>query len=405
MTEFAASGGVDTGAGVLNPGNTHEIAALTRFSIEDLIARLTRMGASDLHLKVGTPPVIRVHGELGHLEGCEPLEREDVVGLLYQMIQEPVRLERLHRTGAVDFAFESPGQGVRMRVNAFQERGVFAIACRPIPEFIEQFDALNLPGVLEEIANEERGLVLVTGTTGSGKSTTLAAMIDWINVRKRKHIVTIEDPIEFVHTDKRSALAQREVGRDTPSFHEALRYVLRQDPDVILIGEMRDEETVRAALTAAQTGHLVLSTLHTLDAPETINRIIDFFEPHIQSQVRSMLAGTLRAIISQRLVPTADGSGRVPACEVLRDSARVQTMLLDPEELLNLHDAIAEGSYYGMQSFDQALLQFVQEGKVSLEDALPLSSRPHDFRLLLDSGGQRPGSLANVDYFERNQQN
>jgi twitching motility protein PilT len=282
---------------------------------------------------------------------------------------------------------------------------VFAIACRPIPEFIEQFEALSLPGVLEDIANEERGLVLVTGTTGSGKSTTLAAMIDWINERKARHIVTIEDPIEFVHADKRSVLAQREVGRDTPSFHEALRYVLRQDPDVILVGEMRDEETVRAALTAAQTGHLVLSTLHTLDAPETINRIIDFFEPHMQSQVRAMLAGTLRAIISQRLVPTADGSGRVPACEVLRDSARVQTMLLDPEELLNLHDAIAEGSYYGMQSFDQALLEFVQEGKVSLEDALPLSSRPHDFRLLLESGGERSGSLANVDYFEPDQQN
>jgi twitching motility protein PilT len=398
-------GTLDEGVGAPSPSETYEIARMTRFSIQDLVARLRRMGASDLHLKVGSPPIVRVHGELGHLEGCDRLERDDVVGLLYQMVDEPVRIERLHRTGAVDFAFESPEQGVRMRVNAFRERGVFAIACRPIPEFIEQFDALNLPGVLRDIADEERGLVLVTGTTGSGKSTTLAAMIDWINERKSKHIVTIEDPIEFVHTDKRSTLAQREVGRDTPSFHEALRYVLRQDPDVILIGEMRDEETVRAALTAAQTGHLVLSTLHTLDAPETINRVIDFFEPHMQSQVRSMLAGTLRAIISQRLVPTADGRGRVPACEVLRDSARVQTMLLDPDELLNLHDAIAEGSYYGMQSFDQALLSCVQEGKVSLEDALPLSSRPHDFRLLLESGGARSGSLANVGYFERNQQN
>jgi twitching motility protein PilT len=376
---------------------------MARFSIEDLLTRLTRMGASDLHLKVGAPPVVRVHGDLGHLEGFEPLRPEDVLGLLYQMLQEPIRLERLHRTGAVDFAYESD-HGIRMRVNAFQERGNFAIACRPIPEFIARFEELNLPPVLEQIAEEERGLILVTGTTGSGKSTTLAAMIDWINERKRKHIVTIEDPVEFIHNDKLSTLAQREVGRDTPSFHEALRYVLRQDPDVVLIGEMRDEETVRAALTAAQTGHLVLSTLHTLDGPETINRIIDFFEPHMQVQVRSMLAGTLRAIISQRLVPTADGSGRVPACEILRDSARVQAMLLNPDELVNLHDAIADGSYYGMQSFDQALLGFVQTGQVSLEDALPLSSRPHDFRLLLESGGQRSGSLAHVDYFEPNEQ-
>jgi twitching motility protein PilT len=241
--------------------------------------------------------------------------------------------------------------------------------------------------------------VLVTGATGSGKSTTLAAMIDWINERKPKHIVTIEDPIEFIQHDKKATIAQREVGRDTPSFHEALRFVLRQDPDVILIGEMRDEETVRTALTAAQTGHLVLSTLHTLDAPETVNRIVDFFPPHNQQQVRSMLAGTLRAIISQRLVPTSYERGRVPACEILRDSARVQAMLLDERELVNLHDAIAEGGYYGMQSFDQALMHWVREGKVSLEDAIPLSSRPHDFRLLLESGGERAGSLAHVEYF------
>jgi twitching motility protein PilT len=391
------------GNGVPSPSTTHEIATLARFSIDDLVARLTQLGASDLHLKVGAPPVVRVHGELGHLGGYEPLGPDDVLGLLYQMLQDPVRLERMHRTGAVDFAFESL-QGTRMRVNAFQERGVFAIACRPIPDFAGRFEDLNLPPVLEEMADEERGMILVTGTTGSGKSTTLASMIDWINERKARHIVTIEDPVEFVHKDKRSTLAQREIGRDTPSFNEALRYVLRQDPDVILVGEMRDEETVRAALTAAQTGHLVLSTLHTLDAPETVNRIVDFFEPHMQSQVRSMLAGTLRGIVSQRLVPTADRRGRVPACEVLRGSARVQAMLLNPDELVNLHDAIADGGYYGMQSFDQALLGFVQDGKVALEDALPLSSRPHDFRLLLETGGERSGSLAHVDYFEPNSQ-
>ena len=381
------------------PSKTYEIASMARFAIEDLVAAVVRMGASDLHLKADAPPILRVHGQLGRLEGYDRLAAGDVVGLLYQMLTDPVRLERLHRTGAVDFAYESE-QGIRLRINAFQERGQFAVACRPIPEFIKQFNDLNLPPVLGEIANQERGLIIVTGTTGSGKSTTLAAMIDWINERKDKHIVTIEDPIEFVHRDKRSVLAQREVGRDTPSFHEALRYVLRQDPDVILIGEMRDEETVRAAITAAQTGHLVLSTLHTLDAPETVNRIIDFFEPHMQGQVRSMLAGTLRAIISQRLVPTSDGRGRVPACEILRNSARVQAMLLNPDELVNIRDAISDGGYYGMQTFDQALMHFVQAGLVALEDALPLASRPHDFRLLLESGGERSGSLAHVEYFE-----
>jgi twitching motility protein PilT len=385
------------------PSQTYELANAARLAIEDLIAAVVRLGASDLHLKPDSPPILRVHGALGRLDDYGTLSKEDVLGLLYQMLVDPNRLERLHRSGAVDFAYDSD-QGIRFRVNAFQERGQFSIACRPVPDFIKSFEELNLPPVLSQIADEERGLILVTGTTGSGKSTTLAAILDWINERKAKHIVTVEDPIEFVHRDKTSVMAQREVGRDTPSFHEALRYVLRQDPDVILIGEMRDEETVRTALTAAQTGHLVLSTLHTLDAPETLNRIIDFFEPHMQGQVRSMLAGTLNAIISQRLVPTADRAGRVPACEVLRNSARVQAMLLNPAELVNLHDAIAEGGYYSMQTFDQALLHFVQTGQVSLDDALPLASRPHDFRLLLESGGERSGSLAHVDYFEPSDQ-
>jgi twitching motility protein PilT len=380
------------------PSQTSELASAARFSIEDLVGAVLRMGASDLHLKPNSAPILRVNGELGKLDGYDKLSSDDVLGLLYQMLSDTATIERMHRGGAADFAYDS-SQGVRFRVNAFQERGSFSVACRPIPDVIKGFDELNLPPVLEQIADEERGLILVTGTTGSGKSTTLAALLDWINERKAKHIVTIEDPIEFVHRDKVSAMAQREVGRDTPSFHEALRFVLRQDPDVILIGEMRDEETVRTALTAAQTGHLVLSTLHTLDAPETINRIVDFFEPHMQGQVRSMLSGTLRAIISQRLVPTADGHGRVPACEVLRDSARVQSMLLSPQELVNLHDAIADGAFYGMQTFDQALLHFVQTGQVALQDALPLASRPHDFRLLLESGGERSGSLAHVDYF------
>jgi twitching motility protein PilT len=370
---------------------------MARFAIEELVSAVVKGDASDLHLKPDSPPILRVNGELQRLAGYDKLSADDVLGLLYQMLQDPVRLEKLHRGGSVDFAYESD-QGIRLRVNAFQERGNFSIACRPIPEYIKSFHDLNLPPVLEQIANEERGLILVTGTTGSGKSTTLAAILDWINARKAKHIVTIEDPVEFVHRDKRAAMAQREVGRDTPSFNEALKYVLRQDPDVVLIGEMRDEETVRTALTAAQTGHLVLSSLHTLDGPETINRMLDYFEPHMQLQVRSMLAGTLRAIISQRLVPTSDGRARVPACEILRTTARVQAMLLSPEELVNLHDAIADGGFYGMQTFDQALLHFVQTGQVALQDALPLASRPHDFRLLLESGGARSGSLAHVEF-------
>ena len=306
------------------PSKTYEIASMARFAIEELVGAVVRLGASDLHIKPESPPILRVHGELSRLEGYDRLRADDVLGLLYQMLQDPVRLERLHRTGAVDFAYESD-QGIRLRVNAFQERGDFSIACRPIPDFIKSFSDLNLPPVLEQIADEERGLILVTGTTGSGKSTTLAALLDWVNERKAKHIVTIEDPVEFVHRDKRSAMAQREVGRDTPSFHEALRYVLRQDPDVVLIGEMRDEETVRTALTAAQTGHLVLSTLHTLDAPETINRIIDFFEPHMQARsgrcspercARSSRSGSCLA----RTAPAASPPAR--SCVTARASRR-----------------------------------------------------------------------------------
>ena len=368
------------------------------FDVKQALRELVDKHGSDLHLKAGAPPLYRVNGELSGDEGAAPLSAEETETALHQLLGDETKLEEFAAEHEVDFSFEIH-EVARFRVNAFRQRGLVSIACRAIPHKISTIEELALPPVVTELAEEERGIVLLTGTTGSGKSTTLAAMIDHMNSATSKHIVTIEDPIEFVHKDKRSAINQREVGMDTASFKRALRRVLRQDPDVILIGEMRDEETVRTALTAAQTGHLVLSTLHTLDAPETINRIIDFFPPHMQSQVRSMLAGTLRAIISQRLVPTSDGEGRVPACEVLRGSARVQAMLLDPRELANLHDAIADGSYYGMQSFDQALLHWVQEGKVALEDAMTLSSRPHDFRLLLESGGERAGSLAHVEYF------
>jgi twitching motility protein PilT len=250
--------------------------------------------------------------------------------------------------------------------------------------------------VISTLSDEERGLILVTGTTGSGKSTTLAAMINHINSRYSKHIVTIEDPVEFLHRDRSSIVNQREVGEDTTSFSRALRRVLRQDPDVILIGEMRDEETVRTALSAAETGHLVLSTIHTIDASESVNRIIDFFPLAEQRQARAMLGGTLKGVISQRLVPTPDGHGRVATCEILRMTGRVRDMILNPDETGKLPEVIAEGAYYGMQTFDQALLHHVQHGRVSLEDALKASTHPHDFKLLVSSDGVRSTSIESV---------
>jgi twitching motility protein PilT len=284
----------------------------------------------------------------------------------------------------------------RFRVNAFVQRGSVSLVCRAIPFEIKTASELMLPPVIDEIADEERGLILLTGTTGSGKSTTLAAMIDHINTSYAKHIVTIEDPVEFLHRDKTSIINQREVGEDTASFARALRRVLRQDPDVILVGEMRDEETVRTALSAAETGHLVLSTIHTVDAAESVNRIIDFFPQSEQRQARAMLAGTLKAVISQRLVPTPDRNGRVATCEILRMTGRVRDMIMNPEETGRLPEVIVEGAYYGMQSFDQALLYHVQQGRVAMEDALKAATHPHDFKLLVSSDGLRSTSVESV---------
>ena len=259
---------------------------------------------------------------------------------------------------------------------------------RVIPFTVRTVQELGLPPAIEQIAEEERGLILLTGTTGSGKSTTLAAIINWINENKARHIVTIEDPIEYLHRDRQSIINQREVGMDTESFGRAMRRVLRQDPDVILIGEMRDEETVRTALSAAETGHLVLSTVHTLDAAESVNRIIDFFQPHEQGQARAMLAGTLKAVVSQRLVRTADRQGRVAVCEILRMTGRAHDMILDPEQTDRLREVIAEGEYYGMQTFDQALLKHYQAGRITIEDAMAAASSPHDFKLLVAGEGR-----------------
>ena len=255
---------------------------------------------------------------------------------------------------------------------------------------------LGLPAVIRTLAEEQRGIVLLTGTTGSGKSTTLAAMVDHINSTRSRNIITLEDPIEYLHRDKRSIISQREVGADTESFARAMRRVLRQDPDVILIGEMRDEETVRTALSAAETGHLVLSTLHTLDATETVNRIIDFFPPHLQQQARVMLAATLRGVVGQRLVPSAAGDGRVAACEVLVATGRVQDLILNPQETGRLSEVIAEGEYYGMQTFDQGLLHHVMAGNIDESVAFEVASSPHDFKLMLDAKGQRSSGIEQV---------
>jgi twitching motility protein PilT len=354
--------------------------------IDSLLRALVEQGGSDLHMKVGSPPLGRVHGDLRPL-AVEPLGPGQTTAAVEHMLTDKARLAEFADEREVDFSYAIEGVA-RFRVNAFHQRGTVSIVCRAIPESISSLDDLQLPPVLRELAEEERGIILLTGTTGSGKSTTLAAIIDHINTTMSKHVVTIEDPIEFLHRDKKSLINQREVGADTASFKRALRRVLRQDPDVILIGEMRDEETVHTALSAAETGHLVLSTIHTVDAPESVNRMIDFFPPHMHQQVRAMLAGTLKGVVSQRLVPSVDG-GRIAAVEVMRMTGRVRDMIMDPEQTGRLGEVIADGAYYGMQTFDQALFAHLKAGLVSEGDALAAATSPHDLKLLLASDGKR----------------
>jgi len=352
---------------------------------------------SDLHLKVGARPLARIKGLLEPMEAFDPLSASDMEDILRQMLaDQPQKVEEFEREGEVDFAYAVQSLA-RFRVNAFRQRGVISIAARVIPFAVRTVAELGLPPVISELADEERGLILLTGTTGSGKSTTLAAMIAHINATKSRHIVTIEDPIEYLHSDRTSIINQREVGMDTASFARAMRRVLRQDPDVILIGEMRDEETVRTALSAAETGHLVLSTVHTIDAAESVNRIIDFFQAHEQDQARAMLAGTLKGVVSQRLVRTADGQGRVAVCEILRMTGRARDMIMDPEQTGRLPEVIAEGSYYGMQTFDQALLGLYQGGRITLEDALRVASSPHDLKLLIAADGRVATTMEDVN--------
>jgi twitching motility protein PilT len=365
------------------------------FDVNEALHALIGSGGSDLHIKAGNRPLIRVDGLLGPIDpDATSLTPADTEAALDALLKETAKREEFAEEGEVDFSYVLTGIA-RFRINAFRQRGSIAMVARAIPFGIKTIEELALPEVIRDLAEEERGIILVTGTTGSGKSTTLAAMIDHMNERFARHVVTIEDPIEFLHRDKRSSINKREVGQDTRSFGRALRRVLRQDPDVILIGEMRDEETVHTALSAAETGHLVLSTVHSVDAAETVNRIIDVFPPHMHSQVRSMLAGTLKGVISQRLVRAKDG-GRIATLEVMRMTGRVRDFILDPSQTGKLGEVIADGGYYGMQTFDQALFEHVKAGRLGVDEAVRAATSPHDFKLLLASDGRRGTTMDDV---------
>ncbi len=348
--------------------------------INDLLKASTERGASDLHLKVGSHPVIRVNGRLMPLTDHKRLMQEDTIAMAFSIMSARQK-QNFKDSFEIDMAYSVPGLG-RFRCNVFQQRGTVGMVCRVIPVRILGIRDLLLPSVLETIAGERRGLILVTGTTGSGKSTSLAAIIDHINSNRTEHIMTIEDPIEFLHRDKKSLVNQREVEVDTKNFAHALRSALRQDPDVILVGEMRDYETIETALTAAETGHLVLSTLHTLDATETIHRIISVFPPHQQKQIRIQLSSVLKSIVSMRLVPRADGQGRVPAVEVLRSTPYIRDCIDNKEKTKLIREAIKNGtSQYGMQTFDQSLFALYSQDLITFDEALRQATNPDEFKL------------------------
>ncbi len=348
--------------------------------INDILKAAAERKASDVHIKVGAHPVIRIDGKLQLLTEFKRLMQEDTIAMAFSMMSSRQK-ERFKQFLETDIAYSVPGLG-RFRVNIFQQRGSVGMVLRLIPSRILNFKELQLPMVMEKICEEQRGLVLVTGTTGSGKSTTLAAMIDYINTHRIEHVMTIEDPIEYLHRDKKSIVNQREIDVDTKNFTNALRSALRQDPDVILVGEMRDYETIETALLAAETGHLVLSTLHTLDATETINRVISVFPPHQQKQIRIQLAAVLKSIISQRLMPRADGLGRVPAVEVLISTSYIKDCIENKEKTKLIRDAISQGtSQYGMQTFDQSLYLLYKNGLITLDEALRRATNPDEFKL------------------------
>jgi twitching motility protein PilT len=354
-------------------------SAAPGINFKAVLQEMIRRNGSDLHLKVGRPPTIRVDGELEPVEH-PPLKPEDLK-VLAEQLMTPRQVKQFADEKECDFAIGVPGIG-RFRCNVYQQRGSLCYAMRAIPYQARTLAELNLPTVLEEVAMKPRGLVLVTGVTGSGKSTALAAMIQHINENRRANVITIEDPIEFLHRDINCHINQREVGTDTTNFAQALRRVLRQDPDVILIGEIRDLETLDTALKAADTGHLVFSTLHTMDATQTINRVLSFYPPHQQAEVRFSLASALQAVVSLRLVPRSDKAGRIPACEVLINTAAVRDNIRDMEKMLNIPDLIKEGAVqYGMQSFDQSLMQHYSRGVISYESAVFYATSPSEFAL------------------------
>jgi twitching motility protein PilT len=353
-------------------------------SLDDLLKKLLAVEGSDLHLKVGSPPAYRIDGSL-HLSNLPKLSADDTERFATELIPER-HAPGFQATNEADFAYGKSHLG-RFRVNVYRQRGSVNIVMRAVSPASKNFEELGLPEVIGHLCAEQRGMILVTGPTGSGKSTTLGAMIDHINSTRRTNIITLEDPIEILHPDKMSIVSQREVGVDTESFAEGLRRVLRQDPDVILIGEMRDKETVVAALQAAETGHLVLSTLHTIDATESVNRVIDYFPPTQQQQVRLMLASSLKGIVSQRLLPRSDGKGRVPAAEVLVHTERVFDRIADPAQTHTLIDVIEEGQYYGMVSFDQAIMELYRRNEVTFQDALSHATSPTDFKLRAQNMG------------------
>jgi twitching motility protein PilT len=358
--------------------------ALDEARLEDLLRFLVERGGSDLHLKVGSPPRVRVDGHLQPTPFDAPTAAE-LERLAFALLPAP-RADEFEATNEADFALDRPGLG-RFRVNVYRQRGTVALVLRAVAPGIPSFGSLGLPAVVQSLAEERRGLVLVTGPTGSGKTTTIASMLDHINATRSANIVTIEDPIEVLHADKRSIVSQREIGADTDGFAQAMRRVLRQDPDVIFVGEMRDPETVWAALAAAETGHLVLSTLHTADTAETVNRIVDFFPSHQHKQVRLSLATSLRGIVSQRLVERADG-GRCPAVEVLVSTGRIFDRIVDPDAPGDsLRELVADGDYYGMQTFDQALLRLYADGVIRLGDALATATNAADLRVALQQAG------------------
>jgi twitching motility protein PilT len=347
------------------------------------LAELVERDGSDLHVKAGTAPKLRLSGSLIPLDH-RPLSHQECDEIASAIVPAD-RMDRYLHSGEIDFAYSLPRVG-RFRTNVFRQRGSTSIVMRKLRFGGPGFQEMGLPDVIRQLAEEHRGLVLVTGPTGSGKTTTLAAMIEHLNHTRQCHIVTIEDPIEVLFRDDVASINQREVGNDTESFISALRAALRQDPDVILIGEMRDTETVRAALQAAETGHLVLSTLHTVDATETVNRIVDFFPPHQQGQIRLTLAGAIKGIICQRLVPSVDG-GLTPGHEILVNTGRVAERIADAEKTSEIHDVIADGNYYGMVTFDQSLLELVKQGKVAVDKALEASTSPHDLQLQFTQAG------------------